>query len=337
MFKIGVIGLGNHFLEHILGAIKLRDDMEVSVICDIDEQKIKLAKDHMPNAKTTTNWEEVFNYDVDIVMCISFPQLHEAVIERGIRKNIAVFVEKPPYLSSKKIKQVTKLIDKVSYKKPIAVGINFNYSAMAEVVQKIVETGGHGPVVEVDICHLSNKPDYDVWGINYPLQTMLLSQAIHPLALLTLFMDEFDIKNTAYSLTSKGECSLIKLIIPGTKNAQSVSGGIRTGNYGPRFSFHMSLTLEDGSRIECTPERVKVYDFAQPRIADTNKWVTVWEAKAFMPGVEKGGYFQEIDDFVQAIKHGRTGGVFSPLYYEKIYQVMEKVLQNEKAREQVHK
>lgn len=203
---------------------------------------------------------------------------------------------------------------------------------MSEVIQNIIATGKHGQAIEVDICHLSNKPDQDVWGINNPLQTMLLAQAIHPLSLMTMFTDKLGSESMSWVVTDKGGQSILKMVLPGSKNGKAVSGTIRTGNLGPRFLFRMSVTLEDGTRLECTPEHILVYDINQFHYAGTNKWVTAWEAKTFMSGIEKGGYAQEIDAFLQAIREESDHGMYSPKYFHETYQVMEKVLSHEQAR-----
>jgi SOS-response transcriptional repressor LexA len=107
MIKAGVIGLGSHFLEHILGSIRETCEIKTTIICDIDTKKIDRAKLYFPDASTTTDWQEVFKADVDIVICGSYPQLHEGIIEWGIKYNKPVFVEKPPFVSG----EATKFAD----------------------------------------------------------------------------------------------------------------------------------------------------------------------------------------------------------------------------------
>jgi phthalate 4,5-cis-dihydrodiol dehydrogenase len=326
MLQIGVIGLGNHFVEHILNAIMLCSDLNVAVICDIDQAKIDHAKLYLPEAKVTTNWQDLFSMDLDAVFCVSFPQLHEAVIEQGIVNNLPVFVEKPPFMSSKSIARLMELKRENNYILPVGVGINFNYSAMATVVKKLIESGNYGRALEVDLCFLSNKPNSDVWGINNPLKTMLLAQAIHPLMLIKIFIDDLRPEDVSFITTKKDNLSIVKMLIPGYKDNLPVSGTIRTGNLGPKFLFRMSVTFENGTRIECTPEKIEMYTRNQETIAGSNKWSQVWEAKPFMSGIEKGGYFQEISEFVEAI-HTKDGtGVYSPDYYYQAYQIIDRIL-----------
>lgn len=57
MIKAGVIGLGSHFLEHILGSIRETCEIKTTIICDIDTKKIDRAKLYFSDASTTTDWQ----------------------------------------------------------------------------------------------------------------------------------------------------------------------------------------------------------------------------------------------------------------------------------------
>lgn len=332
MVKAGIIGLGNHFLEHTLGSIREVHEIKTTIICDIDTNKIDRARLYFPDADTTTEWQEVFESDVDIVICVSYPQLHEGIIEWGIKYNKPVFVEKPPFLNGNAISKLAKLKESHGYELPIGVGINFNFSAMAEVAKNIIDSGEYGRVVEVDICHLSNKPDKDIWELGNPLQTMLLAQAVHPLSLMTMFMDDLGAADFSYIITEKDEQAIVKMLLPGFKNGEPVSGSIRTGSFGPRFLFHMSITFESGARMECTPERIHVYDNKNQTRAGSNKWLSTWESKPFLSGIERGGYVQELLAFLDAIHKKNDGGVYDPRFFEDIYKIMDRIIEDEKAR-----
>ncbi|MFZ1484365.1 MAG: Gfo/Idh/MocA family oxidoreductase [Candidatus Saccharimonadales bacterium] len=332
MIKAGIIGLGDHFLEHILGSIREAHEIQATVICDIDTKKIDHARLYFPDASTTTEWQEVFEADVDIIICVSYPQLHEGIIEWGIKYNKPVFVEKPPFISGKAIAKLAKLKDLHNYKMPVGVGINFNFSTMAEVVKNIIDSGEYGSVIEVDICHLSNKPDKDIWELKNPLQTMMLAQAIHPLSLMTMFMDDLGADNFCYIVTEQNEQAIVKMILSGSKEGKPVSGSIRTGSFGPRFLFHMSVTFESGARMECTPERIHVYDGKNQTRAGSNKWLTTWESKPFLSGIERGGYVQELTAFLEAVRTNNDSGVYDPRFFEDIYKIIDGIVEGEKAR-----
>lgn len=332
MVKAGIIGLGDHFLEHILSSIRATYEIKTTVICDIDTQKIDRARLYFPDARTTTEWQEVFEDDVDVVICVSYPQLHEGIIEWGIKHNMPVFVEKPPFVSGSVIDKLAKLKDSQNYKLPIGVGINFNFSAMAEVVKNIIDSEEYGRVLEVDICHLSTKPDKDIWELNDPLQTMLLAQAIHPLSLMTMFMDDFGADRFSYIATMQGQRAITKIILPGSKNGSPVSGSVRTGSFGPRFLFKMSVIFENGARMECSLDKIHVYDGINQTRAGSNKWLSTWETKPFLSGIERGGYIQELAAFLEAIRNQNDSGMYDPRFFRDIYKIIDRIVEDEKTR-----
>ena len=91
---IGVAGQGNHDLSHIVSSGKVH----VYALCDIDEEKLRLAAQRYPDARLYRDWREMLDKEagnIDSVNVSTPDHSHASAAMTAIRKKMHVFCEKP--------------------------------------------------------------------------------------------------------------------------------------------------------------------------------------------------------------------------------------------------
>lgn len=94
--RVGVIGIGNigstHAKNIYIGQIK---GMNLSAVCDIDPEKLKMAKEKMPNVAVFENYRDLLTSGVDTVIIATPHYLHPVIAIDAFSKGLNVLTEKP--------------------------------------------------------------------------------------------------------------------------------------------------------------------------------------------------------------------------------------------------
>lgn len=114
--KVGVIGYGQIGPVH-LDALKQMDDVEVAVVCDLDEKKAIAAKERCGAAKHVTNYDDMIAMDdLDIIdVCIP-TYLHADATIKAAKVGKHVFCEKPMAMSLEDAEKMIEACDKAGVK-----------------------------------------------------------------------------------------------------------------------------------------------------------------------------------------------------------------------------
>jgi predicted dehydrogenase len=93
--KLGLIGLG-YWGPNLLRAAGDLEDVELAVVCDLDPERLALARRRDPRVRTTTRLEDILeDASIDGVMIASPIGTHHELALRCLRAGKHVFVEKP--------------------------------------------------------------------------------------------------------------------------------------------------------------------------------------------------------------------------------------------------
>ena len=95
--SIGVIGFGRMGRKHVSELVK-NDLWNVAYICDIDPSRAQSAAELAPNAKFTTNEDDIFlNPDIDCVGLFALADSRASRIDRALKcyaRNLWLIAEK---------------------------------------------------------------------------------------------------------------------------------------------------------------------------------------------------------------------------------------------------
>lgn len=188
LLKVGVIGLGEQSCDNLIPAILSSEYAKLYALCDINEDTLKKTSHRFNLENTSVFSNDLINLpDLDVIVIASYPDVHYDVTKSAIKKGLHVFVEKPPVENSQQLKEILRLKKKYSPVQ-IGVGMNFDFTEMAETTRKILKDKKFfGNLTRVEITHHSSKPREPFWKHDTIIDSFLLAQLIHPLHQILIY------------------------------------------------------------------------------------------------------------------------------------------------------
>src|SRR4051794_28088041 len=92
--RVGIAGLGRIFDLNCLGYIG-HPDVEVVGLCDTDPALLEHRIKKFSNARTTTRFEEMLTWDLDLVDLLTPHPLHAQMAEAALAAGAHLTVQKP--------------------------------------------------------------------------------------------------------------------------------------------------------------------------------------------------------------------------------------------------
>jgi predicted dehydrogenase len=134
--KVGVIGAGRWGKKHIDEYTQMKN-IELLWVSDLSEKNLKTVKKDYKVPKTSTNYKDVLNSDVEAVSICTSNETHYKVCKDAIEAGKHVLVEKPLTMKSKNAYELVELAKK--HKRLLAVGHIFRYNNAINHVKKLLE------------------------------------------------------------------------------------------------------------------------------------------------------------------------------------------------------
>lgn len=134
--KVGVIGAGRWGKKHIDEYTQMKN-IELLWVSDLSEENLKAVKKEYKVPKTSTNYKDVLNSDVEAVSICTSNETHYKVCKDALQAGKHVLVEKPLTMKSKNAYELVELAKK--HKRLLAVGHIFRYNNAINHVKKLLE------------------------------------------------------------------------------------------------------------------------------------------------------------------------------------------------------
>lgn len=202
LIKHAIIGCGRIAPNHIFGCQS--NNAEVSVCCDIDEQKAKDFAAKYNIQKYTTDYREILNDDgIKSVSICTDHGSHARLTIESLRAGKNVIVEKPLALSIEDGRQMIEESEKAE--KALCVISQHRYNKMISRIRDFVKQGTLGQITLINATlNCSKNVDYyakSAWRGTLDKEggSTLINQAIHTLDLVVWMHGQ---PNTVYSLSS---------------------------------------------------------------------------------------------------------------------------------------
>ncbi len=305
ILKVGIIGMGEQMTDNLLPSILLNNSVIIDSVCDIDKEKLHIAESKYNVVGCQSYQEMLTTRELDCIVVASTPQVHEAVIQLSIDKGIPIFVEKPPFVD---ISSLTHIMSDPKAKDLISgVGINFSYTDSLLILKELLNEKKFGNILYWNINHLANKPTEALWGLNSVPQSFLLAQAIHPLAFILSFGDNYKIKSIDYSQFA--DQLLLNLNLDINRNGKSFVANITSGTCSPHFEWNMEIITDQGKilRINSLWE-LELLDAGKKTdlVKNTKRWKDVWHPSPVGNGLKRTGYYHELSSFFDSVRENKT-------------------------------
>ena len=109
--KFGIIGYGNMGSGHAKTVMDGKvPNMELCAICDIDPERITVAKDLYPEVATFDNATDLINSGLCDTIIVATPHYdHAGIAIEGLRKGLNVIVEKPAGVYTKQVLEMNEV------------------------------------------------------------------------------------------------------------------------------------------------------------------------------------------------------------------------------------
>lgn len=142
--RVGVVGCG-YWGPNLIRNFRALSGCKLSVICDLDVQRLQHLQSLYPEVKTTTNFEEmVASKDIDAIVVATSVGLHYRMAKASLLAGKHTFVEKPLATSSADCEELIQLAD--SRKLVLMAGHTFLYSPAVRRIKEIVDAGDIGEI-----------------------------------------------------------------------------------------------------------------------------------------------------------------------------------------------
>jgi UDP-N-acetylglucosamine 3-dehydrogenase len=158
--KAAIVGCG--FIaqkRHIPSFLRLKKDVSLSAVCDLNPQLAKEASEKFGIKKTYTNLSEMLSKeDLDIVDICTPPSAHVAVAIEAIEHGCNVLMEKPMALDVSDCDRMISAAKKSNVK--LSVVHNQKFYPPFIKAQELVNSGAIGKVMGMRILSLTNRNEY---------------------------------------------------------------------------------------------------------------------------------------------------------------------------------
>ncbi len=162
--RIGIVGVGGIALgQHIPGYLRCQD-VEITMLCDVNEQALKRVGSTYGVEQLTTDYHELVNSElVDAVSVCTSNDMHYPVTMAAIEAGKHVFSEKPLAMNHCQAKEMYK----AAKAKGVVAGVGFVHrcTPSSRLAQRIISSGGLGRIYHVLAIYSSGG----LPGSRYPL------------------------------------------------------------------------------------------------------------------------------------------------------------------------
>lgn len=186
--KIGQVGLGRLGFDHAINTAQLVPGAELVAVCDIDEIKLKRAKDELDVEYLYTDFDEMLkNPEIEAVTIISPTAKHGEMIVKAMNAGKHVFTEKPLDSSLEQCKAAEKAVEAHPELK-FMIGFMRRYDHSYQLAKKKVDDGDIGRIIL--IRSYSQDPIWNIEGaIKFGPESggQFLDMCVHDIDLIRWF------------------------------------------------------------------------------------------------------------------------------------------------------
>lgn len=244
--KAGVIGLGVGE-RHALG-YQRHPNTELAIICDIDPKKLKEVAARYPDARATTNPNEVLaDPSINIVSIASYDSAHYEQVIAALANNKHIFVEKPLCATRAQAENIQNFLKK---KPDLILSCRFPCRLIPRfvAVKKLVEERVFGQIYSVATAYNYGRREKLTagWRAQEPNYSVVLGGGVHIVDLLLWLIQQpitsvrAQANHIALANTSFHSLDFIKSTV---RFANDIIGDV-TCNFGGVFPHFHSLQID---------------------------------------------------------------------------------------------
>ncbi|MFC1909216.1 Gfo/Idh/MocA family protein, partial [Chloroflexota bacterium] len=204
--KAGIIGLGVG--EKHAAGYHNHSGCEVAALCDFSEEKLEAVRDKYPDARLTTQADEVLSDpEINIVSIASYDNYHHEQIVKAINNDKHIFVEKPLCLYEVEAVEIKQLLQEKPHLK-LSSNLILRMSPRFRMLKQMIADGELGQLfyVEGDYNYGRLHKITEGWRGKIDFYSVVYGGGVHVIDLLLWLTGDRVIEVAAYgnNLASSG-------------------------------------------------------------------------------------------------------------------------------------
>ncbi|WP_428938995.1 Gfo/Idh/MocA family protein [Fontivita pretiosa] len=156
--RYGVIGCGKVFQKRHWPSLRGHPRIQFAMLCDINREILARVSQETGVTRTTTNWRDVVNSDVDAVLICTLPDLNVEVCEAAAAAGKHIYCEKPIACTITEGRRIIAAARQAGVK--LCVGHQRRFCAADRKAIEIIRAGQIGEIFKILMSHnLPNSPN----------------------------------------------------------------------------------------------------------------------------------------------------------------------------------
>jgi predicted dehydrogenase len=194
--RVGIVGLG-YWGPNLLRVLAEREDVELSWMCDLDEDKLgRLSRRH-PGSRTTSLAQDLLDDDELDALVIATPVFsHYDLARASLQAGKHTFVEKPLASSVQEADALIRMADE--FDRRLMCGHTFLYSPPVRAVGEMLRDGSLGDVYFISSSRVN-------LGLHQRDVSVIWDLAPHDFSILLSWLGELPV-----SLRASGRASIVR-------------------------------------------------------------------------------------------------------------------------------
>jgi myo-inositol 2-dehydrogenase/D-chiro-inositol 1-dehydrogenase len=303
--NIGIVGCGGLPQGVLLPCVAAIPKLNLIATCDLDEGKAEMVARRYGAGTWTTDWRELLEVkELDGVMVVAPPAIHEEVGIATLERGLHLFLEKPPSMTAEGARRLFEASRGTELK--TLVGTVQRHTPACRMAKEITQREDFGRPLLYQARYCTPGPGMRMdWGMDRDsedemLHFFLLDHIIHHIDLTRFFMGEVD---AVSALRTEGVPDRYAFAAS-VKFASGVSCSFRA----PSFDNHVviygdgpvAVEVTNWSKLEYRAEDLPV---GKGGYEDSPK--VSWDGGiSYQDGVMRPGYRSELSFWAEGILHG---------------------------------
>lgn len=298
--NVGVVGCGEQMTDNLLPCLDQIDTVNLREACDIDRTRAERTKRKYGLHGIYEDYEVMLDdEDIDLVVAASSPEVHAQLARECLRRNIHVFVEKPPARDLQTLKELARLErDSDAF---AGVGLNFRHAERVHSFHEVVNETFTSEPHFMNVRFVTDKPSGPLWGLDSHVRSVMLATGIHALDLAFMFMGT---PQTVDATVSRGDAEALTIVMQLRYDNGNLCT-ITVSSASPRFDLSMDLISNDLQQASMSQLRnitVRNKNDTPEHAGISNKrWEKNWRPSPLSHRTSVG-YRSEITSFVRAAR-----------------------------------
>ena len=262
--RVGVIWSG-YWGPNLIRNFAEMPNCELRGIADLSVARLEAMTARYPGVRTTTDYRELLNQDLDAVVVCTPPHTHHQIAKDCLEQDLHVLVEKPMTTSSRDARD---LIDVAARRdRVLMVGHTFVYNSAVQSLKRMMDDGRLGTIHYIDAVRVG-------LGLYHPTVNVVWDLAPHDISILTYLLGTMPLKVSAEGSAcvhpAVEDVAYLTLTFPG-----GVLTHIRVSWLDPSKTRRITVVGSDKmvtyDDVE-TNEKIKIYDKGVEALKPSNSF-----------------------------------------------------------------